>query len=721
MSSGLDIPKSGLSLRHEEQSGPSSVKPAQIMRLNLAQNTMDELIQSLINNQPSRVRLGKHPSIQYAGKSQSFHAYPETHRSEIYHSSTDGTTDDQSLYFTGVLSHSLEVEKAKQATAATDQALANLEESLNAFERGKESKKTHLLQHPDELRALRDAGGGSSARRAPKSKAELERDRLLRTAANRSLTSSPTLGAPRSPVPGVTPTSAPSSQIKNNARLDALKTPFIHLLAVRAVSTKFLSRQTRSTIEDCGVLAQKYGAENRINREKFDLKDKSYKDLDVWKFPYPNQEDRQQAIENATSAFDRMRISRSDKLWQMLLPKEERGKGKCLSRLNLSTGPVKKAAAPRIQVDGADDRDEASGNEVDRSTGSGTSKGLDGATPRSNAAQKSQKEPAKRPVKGKTTGTTNNNSTLTGRVTKKTAIKAPAKVESKFKSAEFVNSSDDEDSDMPDATPPSPPSAPAARPKEVKPAPPKKTQAQKNPPQKAPVPAKRPAVDTVPASKAPKAEAPTPKLESSQAKTASKKPAARQSTSPQKPSPLGSSPPTNASEVSNDRRRADAHHQSSSSSSSSPLISQLSRTNKATAAARTTKPAGQNSAVTKSTATANPLKRKAEPAGAHPAPARNTGNLDHKRRRAVSASSGGSTGSASPPMSFDIARQRLSERSQLFKRNYAKYKNLHKNLETQAHPSQADLDKLVRQHEHLQKEKREIWDEDRRLREGNLM
>ncbi|KAJ6008312.1 hypothetical protein N7540_012288 [Penicillium herquei] len=707
--SGLKIPASGLTLRNEEQSGAGSAKPAQIMRLSLVQSTLDELIQSLRNDQPARVRLGKHPSLHYGGKSQSFHAYPETHRSEIYQSSTD----DRTLYFTGVLSHSLEVEKAKQATAATDQALANLEESLNAFERGKESKKTHIIQHPDELKALRAAG----AHRAPKSKAELEKDRLLRTAANRSLTSSPVLGAPKSPLPILKPTSAPASQVKNNARLEALKTPFIHLLAVRAVSPKFLSRQTCSSIEDCSNLATKYGAENRLNREKFDLKDKSYKDLDVWKFPYPNQEDRQQAIENAISAFDRMRISRSDKLWQMLLSKEERGKGKCLSRLKLSTGPIKKAAAPpRIQVGGAEDgaRDEEStSNEQDRSASSSFSMGLDGAPPRSTPAAK--KEPAKRPAKGKTTAPASN-STLTGRITKKTAGKTPAKVETKFKSEEFVHSSDDEDSDMPEATPPSPPAPPPPRQEKAAP-PPKRPQAQKNLP-KAPVPGKRPA-DTA-AKTVAKPDTSTPKLEASQPRTASKKPASRQSTSPQKPSPLGSSPPANASDVQN-RNRSDSHNQSSSSSSSSPLITQLSRANKGLTAARAPKPSGPSNGVTKSAAAgANPLKRKAEPSAAHAAPVRTSGNLDHKRRRAVSASSGGSTGSASPPMSFDIARQRLWERSQTFKRNYAKYRTLHKNLETQAHPSQADLDKLVRQHDHLQKEKMEIWEEDRRLREGIL-
>lgn len=703
MTSGLDIPETGLSLRPGEQSGDPASKPTQIMRLNLIQSTLDDLIASLRKDEPVRLRLGKHPSIHYAGKSQSFHAYPETHRSEIYHSSSDNRT----LYFTGVLSHSLEVEKAKKATAATDQALANLEESLNAFERGKESKKTHMIQHPDELKALQAASAGSSSHRGPKSKAELEKDRLLRTAASRSLTSSPTLDAPKSPAPVPTPTSAPGSQTKTNLRLEAMKTPFIHLLAVRAVSTKFLARQTRSSVEDCTTLAQKYGAENRLNREKFDLKDKAYKDLDVWNFPYPTQEDRQEAIENAISAFDRMRISRTDKLWQMLLPKEERGKGKCLSRLNLRTGPVKKPPVARAAVDGADDAGkecDTTGNETDQRNGSGvTSRSTStGQKPRA------EKEPAKRPTKGKSA----NNSTLTGRVTKKTGGKPPAKSEGKFKSAEYVHDSD-EDDDMPDAAP-SPP-AQSQPPKGNKAAPPKRSQA----------PAKPPSSATAPAYKASKPQTAASKMESSKA-ASSRRPPSRLSTSPQKPSPLGSSPPANASDVPA-RSRSNSNDQSSnSSSSSSPLISQLARTNRAVSSTgpRTAKPAAAASSAPRPVSVSNPLKRKAEPdrlAVPQAATGRATGNLEHKRRRAVSAaSSGGSTGSASPPMSQELLRQQLWDKSQQFKHFYAKYSALHNKLEAQANPSQADLDKLQKQHTRLHRMKQEIWDEHERLRDGIL-
>ncbi|KAJ5513148.1 hypothetical protein N7463_002700 [Penicillium fimorum] len=716
MSTGLDIPQTGLSLHLGDQSGDPSVKPSQIMRLNLVQSTLDDLIESLRKDQPARVRLGKHPSLHYGGKTQMFHAYPETHRSEIYHTSAD----EETLYFTGVLSHSLEVEKAKNATAATDQALADLEEKLNAHERGKESKKTHIISHPDELKALR---GSKSGYKGPTTKVELEKDRFLKTAANRSLTASPVLGAPKSPSLAMTPTSAPMMQNKDRARLEALKIPFIHLLAVRAVSAKFLARQTRTTVEDCIALGEKFGVVNRINPEKYNLKDKVYKDLDVFGFNY-TEEDRKEAIENSISAFDRMRISRSDKLWQTLLPKAERGKGKCLSRLNLRTGPPQKPAGPLTKASG---EDSGKDNETDRAT-----KGSAPATKTASTSQQARdKDPSKRPAKTK-----NTNSTLTGRVTKKTGGKAPVKVDSKIKSAEFIHSSDeDDDIDMPDIPPaapapaPAPTPAPKQQPKEHK-----RTPSNAKPPApKIKAPAKPRTTETAPAPSAsipkakPEASKPkleTPKLEPSKPVTkvtASKRPPSRPSTSPQKPSPLGSSPPANVSDATNgSRNRSDKHNQSCGSSSSSPLISQLAKTTKV---GRVTPVAGKTvktTPLTKATPTThNPLKRKAESDQLSVSHAgRPTGNLEAKRRRAVSSSSGGSTGSASPPMSYEILRQQLREKSQKFKNFYAKYRNLHDSLAALPNPPQVDLDKLQKQHTHLQRMKKEIWEEDRQLRDG---
>ncbi|KAJ5388198.1 hypothetical protein N7509_010739 [Penicillium cosmopolitanum] len=753
----LEIPQDGLTLRAESQAGEPAATRAQFMRLALAQNTLDELISSMQKGQSARVRLGKHPSLQYAGKTESFHAYPETHRSEVYE-----TSDKRTLYFAGVLSHSLEVAKAKEDTEDVSKALETLQAGLSAHEREKEAKQSYLVSHPDELKALAKVNKGN--RMSIRSGGPKDKSRRLGASGMGSLHPSPKLGAAGSPA--LAPTSAPS-QSKSDIRLEALKTPFVHLLAVRAVSTQYLSRLTCAPPDDITTLAKKFGVENRLNREKFDLRDKIYKDLDMWKFPYPNDDDRENAIQNAISAFDRMRISRTDKLWQMLLPKEERGKGKCLSRLNLHTisasnVPTKKATTPRIQVDGAEDR----ADETDRA------KASDAPRP----TQKSkEKDGSKKQLKGKSA----NNSTLTGRVTKKTASKpAPAKPEGKFKSAEFVNSSDDEDDDMLDAPSPQPAPAPAPRPKESKKAPAtapiKKTQSAAKPQPVKPV-ASTPKVS--------KAQTSTPKLESSQPTPSSKRPAPRPSTSPQKPSPLGSSPPASASENAHGRNRSDSQNQSSGSSSSSPLISQLARNSKATGTAArppskpaasangphkplptkasaqpppsksappkpapkpvparptSTKPTPLDSTRNKPTRpgpvigrtasktlpAGNPRKRKADPdlgsESERDGHLITTGNLEHKRRRAVSTSSG-STGSASPSMTQEVLRKRLLDKSEKFKEYYAKYSALHETLAKQAQPIQRDVDKLEKQHKRLQQMKQEIWDENRRLRDEGII
>ncbi|KAJ6168065.1 hypothetical protein N7497_000908 [Penicillium chrysogenum] len=165
--------------------------------------------------------------------------------------------------------------------------------------------------------------------------------------------------------------------------------------------------------------------------------------------------------------------------------------------------------------------------------------------------------------------------------------------------------------------------------------------------------------------------------------------------------------------------RSDSQNQSSGSSSSLPLISQLAKTNKVRLAATAAKPAAKATAQTNGATktAANPLKHKAEsdPLSVHQA-GRPTGNLEAKRRRAVSTSCGSSTGSASPPMSHSILRQQLQDKSRRFKQNYAKYRNLHAFLAALNNPFREELARLQRQHDHLEEIKKQIWDEDRRLK-----
>ncbi|ODH50241.1 hypothetical protein GX48_03663 [Paracoccidioides brasiliensis] len=732
------IPEGGLCLQRAEKPGElstdsSTPKSSQIMRLNLAQSTLNELVQSLRNDQKARIRLGKHQSLHYGNKSQTIFSSPETHPSEVYSISP---SSKENAYFTGVLSHKLEVEKAREATAATDEALANLEQRLSAFEKGKESKKTPLITTIDQMRALgagdnRSATGKAAASlaRKPISKIDVEKERFFQNAANRSTSVSPGLLAARSPasVSALTPTSAPLPQNKDKIRLEALRVPLTHLLAIRAVSVRFLAQKTRASQKDCLALVQKYGVENRLDREKHGLKDKAYKDLDVWNFPYPSQNERQEAIENAISAFDRMRISRTDKLWQMLLPKAERGKGKVLSRLNLHTGPIATATTPRIQVQASEDMSkdgDGTGNESERTNGAVTPNQQNGTNSAKEGTEHRRKSTEKIGQTKRTT-TKAKNTTLTGRVTKKTDKKrdkkTPAKLDAKHKSAEFVRDSD-EDTDMVDSPPLGSSATTTTEVRE------KQSQPKAN----------RTSVKSTPAttstSKQAEPEKPAKVKSQSAVKTNTSTTAASRiasNSSPQKPSPLGSSPPTNASDLENGGQSANT---AQSSSSSSPLMIQHSRAKASSAPSGTQIPSNVNG---DKKPDQNSFKRKAdsdspapgrtnhEPNGIRhqkcrrlPTPITNGRSMEPKRRRLSSPSSGSTTGSASPPLSLEILRQRLRDKAQQFKRYYAKYRLLHEEMTSHPDPPASQIEKLERQHERLQKMKEEIWEEDRRLKMG---
>jgi RNA polymerase II elongation factor ELL len=351
------------------------------------------------------------------------------------------------------------------------------------------------------------------------------------------------------------------------------------------------------------------------------------------------------------------------------------------------------------------------GHETDRASANGpTPKPAlkSGApAPKKRANDKDSSTKRANPTKSKTS----TNSTLTGRVTKKAERKPASKTDGKFKSAEFVQESDEDDTEMADAPVPAPASEKTK---------PEQSKVQPKPKQTASSKVGDPSHVSTP--KMNQSEAPPSKAESTSQNViksvAAKRPPSNRAPnqrSPQKPSPLGSSPPANASDAQSRSRSSSQNN--TSSSSSSPLITQLSKPNKVTQSTGAIKTNG----IAKATESVNPLKRKAETdrpsAIQSKTTGRTTGNLEHKRRRAVSTSSG-STGSASPPLSREILRQQLREKSQKFKQYYAKYRALHDSMASHPDPPRAELERLQRQHIRLQRMKKEIWDEHGRLRDG---
>ena len=128
----------------------------------------------------------------------------------------------------------------------------------------------------------------------------------------------------------------------------ALRSALIHFLAIRPSTESIIARKTHSRKEDIAPILLKV-AKPTANSSEWQLLDKSYKELDVWRYRYPSEAERQSAIDCAIRAYDRQRLAQSDPLWQILLPKQERGKGKILSRLAAHLGPKTNFnATPRL-------------------------------------------------------------------------------------------------------------------------------------------------------------------------------------------------------------------------------------------------------------------------------------------------------------------------------------------------------------------------------------
>ena len=325
-------------------------------------------------------------------------------------------------------------------TPGTDAALAALQNSLASYEQEKQSKQamitnTVVVAPKNRFEAAR--------------KEKLDRRRGLLSGNTSSQVSSPSLSATATPRLGPAPTSAPVSQ--DEVKLQAMKTPVIHLLAIRPSKSEIIVEKTHVPREDLDAILQKVGKQVE---GKWQLTDRSYRDLDVWNFQYPSQEDRQTAIDNAVKAFDRMRLGKEEKLWQILLPKEDRGKGIALSKLHLGGGQVNRGLTPHYQpspiphVDAASDSRVASGANTPRLCPSSTpqpngSKGdvmkrLLSKDPKKARAAEEAKERKRKEREAAAAASDREG----GRPAKKQATKKTT-TNLNVKSAEFVHSSDE--------------------------------------------------------------------------------------------------------------------------------------------------------------------------------------------------------------------------------------------------------------------------------------
>ncbi|KAF2182575.1 hypothetical protein K469DRAFT_585774 [Zopfia rhizophila CBS 207.26] len=338
------LPSAGIALHGAPDSdiGTKDAKTSaiQVMQLEMTQDVVDELLESVRSGKHPQILFGRTPQLKYGDKSHVLQTSSESFRYELYQSSGVGSDDD--LTFTGLINHSLAVQKAEDVTAGVDTALEQLKSSIAAISELKEANKT----------IVGDAtpSGTPGHRRFPSK--SLKAQHLNPPSAIgsplRSIPSSPAMTLPKYMESG--PTSQPGGS--QEAYVKALRKPMIHLLAMGSQRESWLQWNCRATPHSIREVLPKIAKRNSNNELQFVLADKAYKELTPYEFPYKTAEDRQRAIENAIKAYDRLRLPKDDEHWQSLLPKEERNRGKCLSRLNVQAvqAPAPKASTPMHKI-----------------------------------------------------------------------------------------------------------------------------------------------------------------------------------------------------------------------------------------------------------------------------------------------------------------------------------------------------------------------------------
>ncbi|RMZ67475.1 hypothetical protein GMOD_00001402 [Pyrenophora seminiperda CCB06] len=299
--------------------------PVQAMHVDITQDIVDALLESIKSEKPPQIIFGRTPQLKYGDKTHMLQSSTELHRYELYKSSGTGVDDDgggdDTLEFAGLINHSLVVHKAEDVTAGVDSALEQLRSNMAAISEFKEANKT----------IVGDATPG-------------------RTPAHRRF---PSTGfkashlAPSSPMGKRPPTSQPTNSHDNI--VSALRVPIIHLLARDPATEASLAATCRTSLAVIRDVLPKIAKRSTTDADKWQLTDKTFREVNPYKFPYKSPQERQQAIDGAIKSFDRQRLSKDDKLWQILLPREERGQGICLSRSTVKAPEAKPKASTPMQ------------------------------------------------------------------------------------------------------------------------------------------------------------------------------------------------------------------------------------------------------------------------------------------------------------------------------------------------------------------------------------
>ncbi|CCC08508.1 hypothetical protein SMACR_05753 [Sordaria macrospora] len=501
--------------------------------------------------------------------------------------------------------------------------------------------------------------------------------RLLGSQTNgssRSISVSPALSGLGSPSLGPT-SNGPSDRMKQQ------KFPIIHELAAQNLTFEELLAKYDGDEQEFHPILNKV-ADFDSNEQKWVLKKMYWKELDVFEYAYATDDDRQKAIDNAIKQYDRMRLGVSDPLWQKLLPKGERGKGICLSKLHATIAKNIQSAPTPNRITGTAS---PSGAETEKGEAMSRSNSQTGVTKKKVSASVAQaKRIATASANAKKTGRPSAAKAAASKVaspmvaspkvapTKITGSKGPAPKAGRILSKEIITDSES-DEDEPKAAP-------------VRAAAKKKVEETRDTIRAQPIPrttktmlSKRTrdledddsSSSGTPLSQRVKPVAKPKARPDAMGKSGNTLAKGNKYSSPQKSSPLASSPPTNASDNDEDRRT---------------IVSRPQKRERERERER-------DREVIVSSASSN--------AGSV------NGDIGSrsKKRPAPSDYASSNIGSKRPRLDPDIL-----SKAEKFKRAYSRYEALHREVTSAEDPSPDKVDSLMRLHARLQLEKKEIYD-----------
>ncbi|KOS19205.1 hypothetical protein ESCO_000296 [Escovopsis weberi] len=372
----LKIPDGGVLLAASE---PKPSIP-QAFHLRLDSSLIESIIHASQNGDDLRLALGKTPTLQYGSKSHRISPPTDSAEFDLFLTKPFESTREavriasttslfqkprQAKSRTTSLTQNEADAKIKSSSSHKSSISSGLDSDLEVIN-GASAPRGIARDRPRIAGKLPDSKRASAQSRPPKPISDYG------SKAN-SLPASPGLNPVQSPSLGLTLTA--SQQAMERAKEQRFT--LVHELAVQDYPLSHLKGKWAGKDGEFRLTLEKVADYNTAT-EKWALRRMYLKELDPWKYDYNTKEERQKAIDNAVKQFDKQRLSAQEPEWQKLLPKEERNKGICLSRLqaNLAKGPAQngsvtkngKAEDSSMSGDGLEsDRPKAIGESMSRS------------------------------------------------------------------------------------------------------------------------------------------------------------------------------------------------------------------------------------------------------------------------------------------------------------------------------------------------------------------